>query len=536
MSGVKAIAAGSLHGLALKTDGTLWAWGVNENGQVGAGSSNYSERSPVQVMSNVASIAASYYRSAAIKTDGTVWAWGENSGWGGTTPNRPVQILSLRGATGIGAGYGHTMAIAGAGALYAWGSNNAGQLGVPGAASSSAPVKVRDPYSPIAGSAVVWEFYNALIRNGAGTLGAGHYFLTADAAEGAAIDSGAAGAGWQRTGRVFRAWLSQDAAPPGAAGVCRFYARGPNSHFYTADPGECAALKAANPANDASLGWKYESIAFYTVLPVPDPAPAPAGSIAFTAGGLRCAAGYQPVYRVYNARFSPDPALNDSNHRITPSIGDVYRSKTYLGYADEGVAFCSPVADSNEGGDYQAYYLYPGAEAGTAGTFKASYVFSNNGAQRGDGALAYLILPAEVADWGVACTGYNGATCPATMNVDALREGQPVPSFPAGGFIVLTAQGTAPTAPVGTSYAAAISAPGGAPDYLLSNNVPVVSRTVVKSEATCAWVFNPGSLAFPMRRKSRRPGSSPAPPAAGVWPAISPGCKGRRRREPARPT
>lgn len=179
------------------------------------------------------------------------------------------------------------------------------------------------------------------------------------------------------------------------------------------------------------------------------------------------------------------------------SVGDAYRSKTFLGYTDEGIAFCSPTSDANEGGDYQAFYLYPGAEVAAAGALKTSYIFSNNGARRGDGALVYLILPAEVGNWTASCAGYNGATCPAALTVDALRAGQPLPAFPAGGFVVITVQGTAPVAPGANSYAAAIAAPSGAPDYLLSNNVPVVSQTVVKAPVICAWVLNPATLALP---------------------------------------
>src|SRR6476619_4153718 len=90
----------------------------------------------------------------------------------------------------------------------------------------------------------------------------GHYFLTADPAEMAAIDGGGAGPGWQRTGGQFGVFRSASDAP-GLSPVCRFYGTpgvGPNSHFYTADPGECAAVKRDG-------GWTYEGIAFYIALP-----------------------------------------------------------------------------------------------------------------------------------------------------------------------------------------------------------------------------------------------------------------------------
>ena len=84
-------------------------------------------------------------------------------------------------------------------------------------------------------TATVVEFYNTSLR---------HYFITADPAEAAGIDNGAAGAGWVRTGGRFSAWKNAGDAP-GVSAVCRFYGtpvRGPNSHFYTADAGECAKV------------------------------------------------------------------------------------------------------------------------------------------------------------------------------------------------------------------------------------------------------------------------------------------------------
>ena len=73
----------------------------------------------------------------------------------------------------------------------------------------------------------VYEFYNAASN---------HYFRTAEPAEATAIDQGAAGPGWVRTGDNFLAYAS-GCAPPGAIYVCRFYGSispGPNSYFYTA--------------------------------------------------------------------------------------------------------------------------------------------------------------------------------------------------------------------------------------------------------------------------------------------------------------
>jgi uncharacterized delta-60 repeat protein len=144
-----------------------------------------------------------------------------------------------------------------------------------------------------------------------------HYFMTAEQAEAAAIDAGAAGPGWVRTGQGFRAWTVAGGVPAGAQPVCRFYGvpgRGPNSHFYTANPVECDAVKQ-------DPGWRFEGIAFYSIGPV----------------GGGCPAATQQVFRAYNNRF----AQNDSNHRYTTDP-DLYRSMQEQGWSAEGVVLCAP--------------------------------------------------------------------------------------------------------------------------------------------------------------------------------------------------
>ena len=82
LSGVIAIAGGGWYSLALKNDGTVWAWGRNQFGQLGDGT-NINRNTPVQVqnLSGVIAIAASSAageHSLALKSDGTLWAWGNN--------------------------------------------------------------------------------------------------------------------------------------------------------------------------------------------------------------------------------------------------------------------------------------------------------------------------------------------------------------------------------------------------------------------------------------------------------------------------
>ena len=135
LTGVTAVAAGADHSLALKSDGTVWAWGYNGYGQLGDGSTT-SRTTPVQVsiLTGVTAVATDGNHSLAVKSDGTVWAWGLNN-YGqlgdGTTVNRstPVQVLGLSGATGVAAGDNHSLAVKSDGTVWAWGYNANGQLG-----------------------------------------------------------------------------------------------------------------------------------------------------------------------------------------------------------------------------------------------------------------------------------------------------------------------------------------------------------------------------------------------------------------------
>ena len=127
---------GYTHNLAIKTDGTLWAWGGNGSGQLGDGTTT-NRSSPVQIgaLTTWASVSTGrYYFSAAIKTDGTIWMWGNNIvgqlGLGNRTYySSPQQIGALTTWLAVSAGYHHTLATKTDGTLWAWGENNYGQLG-----------------------------------------------------------------------------------------------------------------------------------------------------------------------------------------------------------------------------------------------------------------------------------------------------------------------------------------------------------------------------------------------------------------------
>ena len=486
LSGVTAIAGGAWHSLALKSGGTVWGWGYNGNGSLGVGTYQSSSL-PVQAIgaAGVVAIAAGLH-SLGLTSAGTVLAWGAGGMIGDGTDRDglyPAALSFIGAVDRLAAGFDFTLALTRAGTVMGWGSNFSQKLGIAFPVESSTIVKVRDPQGAFAGSDLVVEFFNPTIRNGAGTPGIGHYFITAVPAEAVSIDSGGSGPGWQRTGRTFRAWRSQAKAPAGAVPVYRFYAREPNSHFYTASAAEYQSLRNQNPANDPRAGWAFEEISFYTMLPV----------------GTGCAAGYYPVYRSYNSRFSPNPALNDGNHRLTPSVIDWLRSIYFLGYADEGVAFCAPVS-SESIADLQAWYIYPGTEVQSGAEVKALFVFANNGPGKGDGGLVYIALPPEVTNWSLCFNSTTNCSAATAADLTALRSGLPINPWSAGGALSVLVSGTAPQLTAGSNatlkFAAFATNSSGTPDANRANNAPPTARTLVKGPQVCSYAVNPTSLSL----------------------------------------
>jgi hypothetical protein len=154
LTGVAAVAASSQYTLAIKTDGSLWAWGYNGMGQLGNGT--YTNRStPVQVLSGVAAVSAGWYHALALKTDGSLWTWGFNEfgqlGDGThTIRSTPVQILT--GVAAVAAGGAHTLAIKTDGSLWAWGDNAFGLLGDGTTTSRLTPVQVLTEVAAVSAS------------------------------------------------------------------------------------------------------------------------------------------------------------------------------------------------------------------------------------------------------------------------------------------------------------------------------------------------------------------------------------------------
>lgn len=148
---------------AIKSDGSLWMWGKNDNYQLGnggGGNDNYGpdDRShsiqtvPLKIMDNVASVSINEYHTAAVKTDGSLWTWG----WGvngmlgdgktdfnhyATTPQKVMD-----GVVAVACGSEHTAVLKADGSLWTWGGNGFGQVGKGdfGTDYQTTPLKVMD--------------------------------------------------------------------------------------------------------------------------------------------------------------------------------------------------------------------------------------------------------------------------------------------------------------------------------------------------------------------------------------------------------
>lgn len=152
-----AVGAGMRHSCALKRDGTVDCWGNNNTyGELGDGS-GLNSPFPVSVsgLTNVVAIAVGYSHSCALKADGSVACWGLNDvgqlGDGSTT-NRatPVAVSGLANVVAIAAGYLHSCALRTDGSMVCWGYNGDGRVGDGSAVNALVP-------SAVSGGAVFWK-------------------------------------------------------------------------------------------------------------------------------------------------------------------------------------------------------------------------------------------------------------------------------------------------------------------------------------------------------------------------------------------
>jgi Raf kinase inhibitor-like YbhB/YbcL family protein len=178
LTDVVSVASGNYHSIALKADGTVWGWGRNEGSILGSvlGSTNYKQTTPFQIseLTDVAAIAAGAYFSVALKNDGTVWAWGNNfyGQLGNGIANvwsRPVQVSNLVDVKAIAVGEDHALAVKDDGTVWAWGNNSHGQLG----SGDLGVVKAKEPVQVLGLSdvkAVAAGYAHSLALKGDGTV------------------------------------------------------------------------------------------------------------------------------------------------------------------------------------------------------------------------------------------------------------------------------------------------------------------------------------------------------------------------------
>jgi len=165
------VSAGQAHALALRSDGSVWAWGTNRDGELGLGTNNL-VTAPQRVanVTNIIAISAGALHSLAVQSNGIVWAWGLNTdgrlGNGtSTTSTNPVPVSRITNAVMVAAGGSHSLAVLANGQVMAWGSNLGGQLGTGNTISTNQPLQAGG-FTNVIAVAAGTNFSLALTANG----------------------------------------------------------------------------------------------------------------------------------------------------------------------------------------------------------------------------------------------------------------------------------------------------------------------------------------------------------------------------------
>lgn len=182
------VSAGQYHSAALKADGTVWTWGDNLDGQLGAELPEGSA-TPVKVagLAGATALSSGARHTLVLKSDGTVWAWGDNYGGAlGVDPATdrsftPVRAGTLAGVAAVSAGTGYSIALKEDGTVWTWGLNLFGQLGNGGTVDDSSPAQVQGLSEVVAVAAgeqhglalkkdgTVWAWGAGFLGNGTAT-------------------------------------------------------------------------------------------------------------------------------------------------------------------------------------------------------------------------------------------------------------------------------------------------------------------------------------------------------------------------------
>jgi alpha-tubulin suppressor-like RCC1 family protein len=144
------VSVGPYITLAVRTNGSLWAWGENICGRLGDGTTT-NKSSPISVVGGFVDwcqVSAGYIHVAALRTNGSLWAWGSGANGvlgDGTTVAKCSPISVVGGFTDwcqVSAGDSHTSAVRTNGTLWTWGNNNDGKLGDGTTTNKLSPVAV----------------------------------------------------------------------------------------------------------------------------------------------------------------------------------------------------------------------------------------------------------------------------------------------------------------------------------------------------------------------------------------------------------
>ena len=166
--------------LAVKSDGTIWGWGMNSSGQMGTGTMTSYEVTPVMVSSsqpggavnNPVQVSCGYTYGVALSTNGTVWTWGIGiHGELGTGTNTqsliPAQVPGLSNVIAVSSGWKHTLALASDGVVWTWGLNSHGELGDGTSNNAFSPVQAVNLSNIVA---VSGGDYNSIALRADGTV------------------------------------------------------------------------------------------------------------------------------------------------------------------------------------------------------------------------------------------------------------------------------------------------------------------------------------------------------------------------------
>lgn len=335
LDGVVAVAAGDVHSLALLTDGTVVSWGNNGFGQLGEGSAVNHETSPVRVcavggtapctsyLSNVTSIAGGYQHSIALLSDGHVRSWGLNDDGqlgDGTTTFRtsPVPVGSLSDVVSVAAATVHSIAARSDGSVFTWGSGAALGDGTGAVATTPVQVCALGQFAPC-----------GAFLSGVKSVGAGAYHSLAARSDGTALAWGYNANGQLGVGDTFVRFVPvQVCAPGGCAGVLTgvtAVAGGPNGLYSLAlrSDGSVRAW-GANESGQLGDGTKTERHTPFRVCAIGETSPCLRyleGITAIAAGNTHSIAVFRPLADLATSvAASPEPVADGGTLTYTVRV------------------------------------------------------------------------------------------------------------------------------------------------------------------------------------------------------------------------